>query len=207
MSLGINHSSTSTSSTDVLTQLLNAIQQSNTSNNQATQGTGSTSESKTLTPYQQALQAPTTNLITSAMTNPSQFVAPAQNQAREQVNSDYSGVGDQLRQQFLSTGGGSSGKFGTAMAQSDLARRGQLAQVDNQAATTAAALPFTAAGLAQQMLGLNFGSTGSTATTGSTAGTTAGTTTTNQDNTSTDKKTGTSSTTGEGASVSGLFGL
>lgn len=189
MSLGISGSHAS--STDVLTQLINSLQQTNSSqqSNEATQGSSTTA--RTLLPGQSGLIGPTSNFISNALTNPSQYVAPTQNQAREQVNDNYSGLADKLHQQFLSLGGGSSGKFGTSLVQGDLARRGELSNVDNQAAVSAAQVPFSAANLANQMLGLNFGQ--STNTAGSaTGGATGASTTTGQTSVnSTEDKSGT----------------
>lgn len=190
----------SQSSTDVLSQLINSIQQTNQSQQSNAQQEGTTQTAKTLTPYQSAVQGPLAQLISQGITDPSKLVAPQQNQAREQVNDNYSGLASKLRQQFLSTGGGSSGKFGTAMLQGDLARRGDLSNVDNQAAVTASAMPWTAAGLANQMLGLNFGQTTNVA--GSSTGGTSGASTT----TGTESKNSTETQDQSGWNIGGKVG-
>lgn len=140
--------------------------------------TGSQTYTKTLTPYQSALQAPTANYLLQLMTpgGAQAAVQPAYQQAMDQVSSSYNGLADSLRQQFLSTGGGSSGKYGMATTQANLQKLGQLNNVSNTAATTAAQLPLTAESLAQQFLGLNFGGTTTSSGTGtqSTSGTTVG---------------------------------
>lgn len=155
--------------------------------NQASSSTGTTSQSGTttgqtegstervLSPEQQAAQPMLFKIISALSRNPAQFLAPAQNQAREQVNENYTGLGDSLRQQFLTGGGGGgTGKYGRALLGADLARRGDLSRVDNEFAVRSATLPLTAAQLAQDFLGLNFGqrSTGRTDTTSTGATTT-----------------------------------
>lgn len=72
------------------------------------------------------------------------------------------------------TGGGGSGKFGTAMVQGDLARRGALNNVDTTMAQTAATLPMQAEQMGQGLLGMNMGSTSSTSGTSSSNGTQVG---------------------------------
>lgn len=110
--------------------------------------------------------------------NPSATTAPAQNNARNQVNEDYAGADDAIRKKFLSTGGGASGKYGTATVKTDLARRGDLAKVDNSFNETNATLPLTAASLATSLLGTTQGSTqsgtGSSTQTGESSGSQSG---------------------------------
>ena len=150
----------------------NASQQFNTTQNQ--NFTGSTN--RTLTPFQTALQAPLFGLVNSAMMNPSSFLAPFRQQARDATSNTYSGLADTLRQQFLgTTGGGQSGKFGTALAQGNLQRIGALQGVDTSFAQEASQLPFTAETLGQQLLGMNFGQTSSGTSTGTASGTSTGT--------------------------------
>ncbi len=115
-----------------------------------------------------------------------------QHQAREQVNDNYSGVNDKLRTQAYGNGSeGQSGKFGTAQVQTDLARRNALSDVDNQASVTASQIPFTAAQLAEQFLGMNFGSKTDT----------SGSSTTTQDSKQTGESTG--NYTGPGSPATG----
>jgi hypothetical protein len=114
---------------------------------------------RNLTPYQTALQPGLLSTIQNYMNDPMAAIAPETTQAKNAVNQDYAGSLDRLRQQFLTTGGGQSGKLGTATLQSDLAREGAMANVDQSAAATAAQIPLSAAQLAEQWLGMNFGQT------------------------------------------------
>jgi hypothetical protein len=183
MSFGINHSSQSQSTNQVANSLYN-------------QGTTTGGEqNRILSPEQLQAQSQITQLIHALATNPDQFLAPAHSDARNQVNDNYAGVSDSLRQQFLGNpGGGGSGKYGTVATQADLARRGALSNVDTSFAQEKSQLPLTAAQLSQQLLNMNMGTktTGTTDTTGS------------QNNT----MTGTSSGSGTGVNAGvKLFGL
>lgn len=186
MGVGISKgpSTTETSSTsDILSQLFSQL--TNTSNTSNASTTGSTTESGTtsggtsgttsrnLAPQQYQMLPQLSSLIQQLATDPKSFVAPSQEAAREEVNGNYSGVGDALRQQFMTGGGGGgSGKYGKAALQSDLARRGALSQADVTANANAAMLPLTAAQMMQQFLGIDFGSsTNSNSTATSTGGT------------------------------------
>jgi hypothetical protein len=165
MSFGINHNSSSQDTSQVASNLYNQG------------GTSSGTTARTLTPEQLQAQTQITQLIHALATNPGQFLAPAQNDARNQVNDNYAGVSDSLRQQFLANpSGGSSGKYGTVATQADLARRGDLSKVDTTFATEKSQLPFTAAGLSQQLLNMNMGqtTTGTTSNTGTSSSTATG---------------------------------
>ena len=165
MSLGFGGSSSGTDTSNVTSNLYNQS------------GTQSGTTSRVLTPDQLTAQSQLTQIIHSLATNPDQFLAPAQNQARNQVNDNYSGLADSLRQQFMANpGGGSSGKYGQAALQGDLARRAQLSNVDTTFATEKSQLPLTAANLSEQLLGMNMGttSTGATNNTGTSSGTSTG---------------------------------
>lgn len=135
-----------------------------TSGTSSTTGTqsGTQSTQRTLTPYQSSLQQPLSQYIMQLMQNPQAAVAPFANQARNNINDNYTGLADSLRQQFLGNGGGASGKYGTALAGANVQRLGQLSNSDSGFQQTAAQLPLTAAGLAQQFLGMDFGQTSST---------------------------------------------
>ena len=82
------------------------------SSNKRSKGRGQTgTTSRVLTPEQLAAQTQLTQVIHALATNPEQFLAPSQNKARNDVNSNYSGLADSLRQQFMANpGGGSTGK-------------------------------------------------------------------------------------------------
>lgn len=153
MSLGFNDSSTSSQ-----------FQNSGTTANQSNGAVN-----KTLSSEQAAIQPSIYSVLQNYMMNPQAAVNPARMAARNQVNNDYSGLADQVRQQFMTTGGGSSGKAGQAQLQGDIGQAGALANVDNSAAQQAAALPLTAEQLAAQFLGINMGQTSSGSATGQTA--------------------------------------
>jgi hypothetical protein len=135
---------------------------------------GTSNYTKNLTPFQSELTGPLSQFISQSMTDPQALVAPFAAGARDNINSTYAGLGDTLRQQFMGTGGGSSGKFGMALAGGNLQRLGALQQSDTGFAQEAAQLPFQGANLAEQLLGQNFG--GSTSTTGGGTSTSSGTT-------------------------------
>src|SRR5579862_536731 len=111
-------------------QTTNTSQQFNQNTNTSSNATGS--QSKTLTPYQSALHGPLFQYIMNAMTpaGAEATIAPYTAAARDATSNTYSGLADTLRQQFLSTGNGQSGKFGTALVQGNLQRLGALQGVD-----------------------------------------------------------------------------
>jgi hypothetical protein len=137
----------------------------NTSNN------SNASQSKTLTPYQSAIQAPLFNYVQNLMTpqGAQAAVAPYTAAAMDSTNSAYSGLANTLRSQFLSTGNGQSGKYGSALVQGNLQRLGALQGVQTTGEEEAAALPMQASTLAASLLGQNFGSTSTAASTGTSA--------------------------------------
>jgi hypothetical protein len=162
MSLSFGGSGSSMESQQVASNLYNQNQNGTTT--------------RTLTPDQLAAQTQLTQIIHALATNPQQFLAPAQNKGRNDVNDNYSGLADSLRQQFMgTTSGGSSGKFGTAALAGDLARRKSLSDVDQSFATQAAQAPLTAASLSENLLGMNMGQSTTGVTTGGSSGTTTGT--------------------------------
>lgn len=152
-------------------------EQSGTSDVTGTQS-GSAITGKTEAPGTTGLTKTFADYLMKLFHNPSATTAPAQNNARNQVNEDYAGADDAIRKKFLSTGGGSSGKYGTATVKTDLARRGDLAKVDNSFGETNATLPLTAASLATSLLGTTQGVTqtgqGSTSQVGKTTGESSG---------------------------------
>jgi hypothetical protein len=194
MSFGISKGGSETSSSnsnETLSNLFSSLQQTlstGTSTGSTTQnGSTSGSNRRVVSQDQSQIGTQLAQLLKNISADPKSFVAPSQNAAREEVNGNYSGVGDSLREQFLAGGGGGqSGKYGKAALASDLARRSSLSKVDNDAAIEASKLPLTAAQLMQQFLGIDYGydtsgsSTGGSTSTGTTteAGTsnTSGTT-------------------------------
>jgi hypothetical protein len=156
---GIGFNDSSTSSTT------NSSSNTNTSQN----ATGT--QSKVLTPYQSALQAPLFNYVSGLMTQSGAeaAVAPYTAAAMDSTNSSYAGLANTLRDQFLSTGNGQSGKYGSALVQGNLARLGALQGVQTTGQEEAAALPLSAASLATSLLGQNFGQTSTASQTGTSA--------------------------------------
>lgn len=144
------------------------------STNTSFQNSGTSSVAKTLSPQQAAIQPSIFQTLQNYMLNPTAAVNPARMAARNQVNNDYSGLANQVRQQFLTTGGGASGKAGEAELQGSLGQAGALANVDNSAAEQVAALPLTAEQLAAQFLGINMGQTGATTNQGTGTSDTSG---------------------------------
>jgi hypothetical protein len=149
-----------------------------------TSGTGTTSSSGTsttsqnLTPGQIGLSDTIYPLLQQLMTpaGAEAAVAPFTAASMDSTNSTYGGLANTLRSQFLSTGNGQSGKFGTALVQGNLQRLGALQQVQNTGQEEAAALPLQAESVASGLLEHPFSSTTSGSTTGTTtsSGTTVG---------------------------------
>ncbi len=113
---------------------------------------GTSTTSRALTPYQTQLQSPVFSQIMQQLQDPSKTVEPFRVQARNQVNQNYTGLADSLRNQFFTTGGGASGKYGAATLQGDLARRGQLSDVDMNAQESAAGRQLSAATLGADLV-------------------------------------------------------
>lgn len=139
-------------------------------------GTGTTSTSGTstssqnLTPGQTALSGPLYSTLASLMTpqGAEAAVAPYTAASMDATNSTYGGLANTLRSQFLSTGNGQSGKFGTALVQGNLQRLGALQGVQTAGQEEAEALPLQAMGTATSLLEHPFGSTTNTSGTGTT---------------------------------------
>lgn len=223
MSFGAGVDTNSTSMNSLINQLFNTStnsnQQSTGTQNGTQTSTGTTTgtengnTSRNLSPEQVQAQSQLGKIISALSTNPQKFLAPAQNQAREGVNADYSGVADSLRSQFMGGAGAPSGKYGTAAIKSDMARRGQLAGVDSSFASQAAMLPITASGIAQQLLNTNLGQsvtgtqTGTQTGTGTTTGTTTGSTTGTSNTTGNSSQSQTGNSNSTGVKVGGGFSL
>lgn len=151
----------------------NSSSMSNQFQNQ-TAGTSATTATKS--PYQTAIQPDIFATLHQYLSDPQAAVNPARLAARNQVNQNYSGLADRLRNTFLTTGGGKSGKMGQAQLQGELGRSGALADVDNSAAVQASQLPMTAAQLAEAFLGINMGqsTTGNQTSSGTSSGQSSG---------------------------------
>ena len=134
---------------------------SNTSGETTQQGTTTTSRNEA--PGTAGLTSTFGQYLMKLFQNPSSVTAPAQSNARNQVDENYAGADADIRNKFLSTGGGASGKYGSATVASDLSRRKALSDVDTSFQEQNAMMPLTAAGLATSLLG----TTGGTTTAGS----------------------------------------
>jgi hypothetical protein len=152
---------------------------SNTSGNQTTNSNtnGTSTTARTLSPGQSTLLNNLLSYAGTAMNNPSSITAPFQQAARDSVDSTYGGLAQSLQQQFLSTGGGTSGKYGIALEAGNLQRLGGLASTDQQFAQENALLPLSvASSLGSNLLNVNLGST-TTGSSSSSGNTTANSTT------------------------------
>ncbi len=130
---------------------------SKTSNQFQNSMTGSSDTNRNLLPEQAQTAPDIFATLHRYLTDPEAAVNPARMAARNQVNQNYSGLADRVRQKFLTTGGGQSGKSGQAMLQGELGRTAGLSDVDMAAQQQAATLPLTATQLAEAFLGINLG--------------------------------------------------
>ncbi len=139
-----------------------------------TSGTSSTTAAKL--PQQLATAPDIFSTLHQYLQNPQAAVNPARMAARSQVNQNYSGLADRVRQKFLTTGGGGSGKSGQAILAGETGRAGALSNVDTEAQQQAAELPLTATQLAEAFLGINMGqsTTGTQTQSGTSSGTESG---------------------------------
>jgi hypothetical protein len=135
-----------------------------------TSGTSNVTTNRNLLPWQSSLADPLSGFASKMMTDPTSFLAPYRTQARSQVNANYAQVPQMLRDRLLSAGG-ASGKFGTATRQMEIGRLGGLDNVDNTFSSMIPGVQMGGAGLAEQLLNMNMGSSTSGNTTGTTAGT------------------------------------
>ncbi len=145
---------------------------SSTSN--AFQTSGQNVTNRNLNPQQAAVSPDIFAALHQYLTNPQAAVNPSRMAARNQVNDNYSGLADRVRQKFLTTGGGQSGKQGKAQLAGELGRTSQLSDVDMAAQEQAAQLPLTATQLAEAFLGINLGQTSNTTQSGTSSGSESG---------------------------------
>jgi len=150
----------------------NSNTNTNTSGQFNTNSSGTQTSQLNLTPFQSALQSPLYQYATALYNNPEAVVQPYEQAGADQINNSYNGLSQALAQQFLSTSGGSSGKFGMALAQGNLQRLGQLGANATSFGQTAATLPLQFSNLATNLLSLPFSTTtsGSSSSSGSQAG-------------------------------------
>lgn len=124
----------------------------------ARQSSSNTSSARRyLTPEQQSLQTPLSALVSRRINDPSAGLAPIKNQAINDVNRRYSALPDVLREKYA-TGPGKSGKYGRASTQAELARLGELGDVDANFAKLIYDAQTSGAQLGTNLLGMNFGS-------------------------------------------------
>ena len=122
--------------------------------------TSTSSTSTTLSPELQALIQRLQGYSTQSMENPEAGFAPIKNAAVDQINRNYMDVPSRLSKQFASRGYGSSGSFGNSLYQTELARGGDLSNLEGQFAGKAIDQKNYGASLGQSLL--NFGRTTST---------------------------------------------
>lgn len=120
----------------------------------STSSTGS--NRRFVTPEQQALQSPILQNIMQQLENPASFLQAGQTAARENVNANFAGMEDTLRQKY-GTGAGASGKFGRAARGAETERLRGLSQVDSQFALARQGVQQQGLGNALSLLGMNFG--------------------------------------------------
>jgi hypothetical protein len=96
--------------------------------------------------------------LNSIMTDPSAGTNPMRIAGRAQINSLYAGAPDQIARQMYARGFGGSGKEGKAVIQSDMARRGQMSNLESQLAEYALQRQLAAMKVAQEYLAKPVGS-------------------------------------------------
>jgi hypothetical protein len=112
--------------------------------------------------------------VMSLMTQPGAGLEPIRGAMRGRVNARYSTMPDTLATKTLAHGGARSGKFGTAMRQSEMGRLGELGDVESEIARMMLEQQERGAGLGERLLAQPFGATTSTSGTGSMTGTNIG---------------------------------
>lgn len=114
---------------------------------------------RNLLPFQQDIIPQLTGYTSDLLTNPGKLLAPIRQQGVNQINRNYARVPQQLADRLLSFGGNASGKFGRALRESELARQASISSLDSALAQQMLAQQGQGASLAEQLLGMNFGST------------------------------------------------
>jgi len=90
------------------------------------------------------------------LTTPEAGLGPVRAGLREGVNTRYAGAADTLATKMLSHGGARSGKFGTAMRRTEMARLGELGGVDSTIAQMMLQQQERGSNLGQQLLSIPF---------------------------------------------------
>lgn len=112
-----------------------------------------------LTPEQQAAMATLSRFSGDLMQNPLAGLEGLKASAGNQINSNYAGALDAIKAKLLANGGGASGKFQRAVRGTELARIGDLSGLEGQFAQMGSQRQLAGAGLAQNLLGMDFGQT------------------------------------------------
>lgn len=86
------------------------------------------------------------------------MLAPLRTAGRNQINAAYSGVPQRLADKMLAFGG-RSGKFGRAMREAEMGRLSSLSGFEGDLAGMGLQAQMGGASLAEQLLGMDFGST------------------------------------------------
>jgi hypothetical protein len=109
------------------------------------------------------------------LTDPGAGLAPIRTGIRAGVNREFSGLDKVLRNKFLSSGGGRSGKFGRATREGEVARLGKLSDVEGIMAQMLLEQQERGASLSERLLSQNFGSDFSTTSDSTQFGSSTGT--------------------------------
>jgi hypothetical protein len=139
----------------------------------STTQSGTNTTTRNLRPEQDATLGPLLEQILQRISNPQASLEPFKTTAREGVNASYAAVPDAIRAKY-GNNGNASGKKGKAARVAEVSRAGDLSGLEGQFAQQGVAMQDSGLGLAERLLGQNFGSTSSTSSTGSTSGTQTG---------------------------------
>lgn len=117
-----------------------------------------------------SLQDQLSKYSSGLLTDPSAGLEPIRAASTDRINRRYAAMPDKLSERFASRGYGSSGDFGNSLYETEVARSGELFDLDSQIAQLILAEKNQGASLSEQLLGMTRGTTStSTGTTPSTA--------------------------------------
>lgn len=125
-------------------------QKSKSTNQQS--GTQSGTQTQNLNAPQSDALTSVSSLIQSLLSNPTKSLDPLKQQADNSTNASYTSTLPTLREAMLSAGGDASGKFGNAVAASNQARIGKLADNNTNFANMALQQQNLGSSLAMQLL-------------------------------------------------------
>ena len=120
-----------------------------------------TTRTRTLRPEQEAGMSLLDRRMHVLLNDPEAGLAPLRAGRRNQVNQRYAGMPQMLADRMLSHGQ-KSGKFGRATREMEMARFGEMADVDNWFAQLILEQKDKGVGIAERLLGQDFGGTVST---------------------------------------------